>query len=53
MSNLHHERVLSVHHWTDTLFSFTTTRDLALLGFKEGSTTAPGDFVIEKALVEK
>ena len=21
------ERVLSVHHWTDTLFSFTTTRD--------------------------
>ena len=27
MSNLIHERVLSVHHWTDTLFSFTTTRD--------------------------
>ncbi len=27
MSNLNHERVLSVHHWTDTLFSFTTTRD--------------------------
>ena len=22
-----HERVLSVHHWTDNLFSFTTTRD--------------------------
>jgi hypothetical protein len=21
------EKVLSVHHWTDTLFSFTTTRD--------------------------
>ncbi|AWJ88348.1 ferredoxin--NADP reductase [Azospirillum baldaniorum] len=27
MSNLIHERVLRVHHWTDTLFSFTTTRD--------------------------
>jgi len=24
------ERVLSVHHWTDRLFSFTTTRDPAL-----------------------
>ena len=29
MSNLNHETVLSVHHWTDTLFSFTTTRDPA------------------------
>ena len=27
MSNLQHARVLSVHHWTDRLFSFTTTRD--------------------------
>ncbi|WP_142848898.1 ferredoxin--NADP reductase [Telmatospirillum sp. J64-1] len=27
MSNLREERVLSVHHWTDTLFSFTATRD--------------------------
>ncbi|MBP2297576.1 ferredoxin--NADP reductase [Azospirillum picis] len=27
MSNLIKERVLTVHHWTDTLFSFTTTRD--------------------------
>jgi ferredoxin--NADP+ reductase len=27
MSNLNSERVLKVHHWTDTLFSFTTTRD--------------------------
>lgn len=27
MSNLLRERVLRVHHWTDTLFSFTTTRD--------------------------
>ncbi len=24
------EKILSVHHWNDTLFSFTTTRDRAL-----------------------
>lgn len=30
MSNLHTERVLNVHHWNDTLFSFRTTRDQAL-----------------------
>ncbi|MFK8253820.1 ferredoxin--NADP reductase [Ancylobacter terrae] len=35
MSNLIHERVLSVHHWTDNLFTFTTTRD-ASLRFKSG-----------------
>ncbi len=29
MSSFHEEQVLSVHHWTDTLFSFTTTRDPA------------------------
>ena len=27
MSNLFEAQVLSVHHWTDRLFSFTTTRD--------------------------
>jgi ferredoxin--NADP+ reductase len=27
MSNIYESRVLSVHHWTDRLFSFTTTRD--------------------------
>jgi ferredoxin/flavodoxin---NADP+ reductase len=27
MSTFFEERVLSVHHWTDTLFSFKTTRD--------------------------
>ncbi len=27
MSNMNIERVLSVHHWNDTLFSFKTTRD--------------------------
>ena len=30
MSAFLEERVLSVHHWTDRLFSFTTTRDTAL-----------------------
>lgn len=27
MTNLNRETVLSVHHWNDTLFSFTTTRN--------------------------
>ena len=27
MSNFYQERVLDVHHWTDRLFSFKTTRD--------------------------
>ena len=27
MSNLNRQRVTSVHHWNDTLFSFTTSRD--------------------------
>ncbi|HET8935545.1 MAG TPA: ferredoxin--NADP reductase [Polyangiales bacterium] len=35
MSNLHQETVLSVHHWNDSLFSFTTTRDRGLR-FKNG-----------------
>jgi ferredoxin/flavodoxin---NADP+ reductase len=30
MANLATERVLDVHHWNDTLFSFKTTRDPAL-----------------------
>ncbi|NMG42374.1 ferredoxin--NADP reductase [Aromatoleum toluvorans] len=30
MSNLATERVLSVHHWNESLFSFRTTRDRAL-----------------------
>jgi ferredoxin--NADP+ reductase len=30
MSAFLEERVLTVHHWTDRLFSFTTTRDTAL-----------------------
>ncbi|HEU4376807.1 MAG TPA: ferredoxin--NADP reductase, partial [Telluria sp.] len=30
MANFATERVLSVHHWNESLFSFTTTRDPAL-----------------------
>lgn len=35
MAAMAHEIVLSVHHWNDTLFSFTTTRDPSLR-FKTG-----------------
>lgn len=41
MSAMHEERVLSVHHWTDRLFSFTTTRDPALR-FSNGHFTMIG-----------
>ncbi len=41
MSNMNEERVLSVHHWTDTLFSFTTTRDPGLR-FSNGHFTMIG-----------
>ena len=30
MSNLNAERILSVHHWNDTLFRFKFTRDEVL-----------------------
>ena len=50
MSNFNEERVLSVHHWTDTLFSFTTTRD-ASFRFKNGQFTMIGLKVEEKPLV--
>ena len=30
MSNIYYEKVTSVHHWNDTLFSFTCTRDPGL-----------------------
>ena len=30
MNQLHQERVLTVHHWNDALFSFTTTRNPGL-----------------------
>ncbi|MBB3773211.1 ferredoxin--NADP+ reductase [Angulomicrobium tetraedrale] len=50
MSNLHRERVLSVHHWTDNLFTFTTTRDPALR-FKNGQFVMIGLEVEGKPLL--
>ena len=41
MSAFFEERVLTVHHWTDTLFSFTCTRDPAFR-FKSGQFTMIG-----------
>ncbi len=41
MSAFHEAEVLSVHHWTDKLFSFTTTRDPALR-FSNGHFTMIG-----------
>jgi len=41
MSAFHEEQVLSVHHWTDRLFSFTTTRDQSLR-FSNGHFTMIG-----------
>ncbi len=43
-------RVLSVHHWTDRLFSFTTTRDAALR-FSNGHFTMIGLRVNDKPLL--
>ncbi|WP_439587288.1 ferredoxin--NADP reductase [Hydrogenophaga sp.] len=50
MSAFQEERVLSVHHWTDRLFSFTTTRD-ASLRFSNGHFTMIGLRVNEKPLL--
>ena len=50
MCNFYEERVLSVHHWTDTLFSFTTTRDTTFR-FKNGQFTMIGIKVNEKPLL--
>ena len=50
MSAFNEERVLSVHHWTDTLFSFTTTRDPALR-FLNGHFTMIGLRVNDKPLL--
>ncbi|BBB27556.1 ferredoxin--NADP reductase [Amphritea japonica] len=41
MSNIGHEEVLSVHHWNDSLFSFTTSRDPGFR-FKNGHFTLIG-----------
>jgi ferredoxin--NADP+ reductase len=50
MSNFNQESVLSVHHWTDTLFSFTTTRDPSFR-FRNGEFTMIGLKVGEKPLL--
>ncbi len=41
MSNFNEERVLSVHHWTESLFSFRTTRDPSFR-FRNGEFTMIG-----------
>ena len=50
MSNFTQETVLSVHHWTDNLFSFTTTRDSSFR-FRNGEFTMIGLKVNEKPLL--
>ena len=50
MSAFLNETVLSVHHWTDRLFSFTTTRD-ASLRFSNGHFTMIGLRVDGKPLL--
>jgi len=50
MAALNTETVLSVHHWNDTLFSFTTTRDAALR-FHNGHFVMLGLMVNDKPLL--
>ncbi|MBU3724153.1 MAG: ferredoxin--NADP reductase [Burkholderiaceae bacterium] len=50
MSKYHKEKVLSVHHWNDTLFSFTTTRRQGLR-FRNGHFLMIGLEVDGKPLV--
>ncbi len=50
MSAFNEEKVLSVHHWTDRLFSFTTTRDQAMR-FSNGHFTMIGLRVENKPLL--
>lgn len=50
MSNLIRETVTSVHHWNETLFSFTTTRNQGLR-FKNGHFTMIGLEVEDKPLL--
>jgi ferredoxin--NADP+ reductase len=50
MSAFNDETVLSVHHWTDRLFSFTTTRDMSLR-FLNGHFTMIGLRVNGKPLL--
>lgn len=50
MSNLSTEKVLSVHHWNDTLFSFRTTRNDGLR-FENGQFVMIGLQVNERPLL--
>jgi ferredoxin/flavodoxin---NADP+ reductase len=50
MSAFNEEKVLSVHHWTDRLFTFTTTRDMSLR-FRNGHFTMIGLKVNGKPLL--
>ncbi len=50
MSAFNEEKVLTVHHWTDRLFTFTTTRDPALR-FSNGHFTMIGLRVNGKPLL--
>jgi ferredoxin--NADP+ reductase len=50
MSAFFEERVLSVHHWTNTLFSFSCTRDPAFR-FKSGQFTMIGLMVDGRPLL--
>jgi len=50
MSAFNEERVLSIHHWTDKLFTFKTTRD-ASLRFSNGHFTMIGLKVNGKPLL--
>jgi ferredoxin--NADP+ reductase len=50
MSAFFEERVLTVHHWTDTLFSFTCTRDPAFR-FKSGQFSMIGLMVDGRPLL--
>jgi ferredoxin--NADP+ reductase len=50
MSAFNEERVLSVHHWTDRLFTFKTTRDPSLR-FSNGHFTMLGLRVNDKPLL--
>src|SRR5258708_18488205 len=50
MSNFNQESVLSVDHWTDTLLSFTTTRNPSFR-FRNGEFTMIGLKVGEKPLL--
>ena len=50
MSAFNNEKVLTVHHWTDKLFSFTTTRDPSLR-FSNGHFTMIGLRVEGKPLL--